>query len=107
MKVLNSAEKRKSYVNLALNARLTDNLTKQDRARITDLVYGTSRHLGTIDRHLAPHSKRDLKDLPGPIRAILRLALYELLCTPRHLLRWPSIRLLSWPRSTATEGLLP
>ncbi|NMB15862.1 MAG: 16S rRNA (cytosine(967)-C(5))-methyltransferase RsmB [Firmicutes bacterium] len=81
IEVLNSAEKRKSYVNLALNARLTDNLTKQDRARITDLVYGTSRHLGTIDRHLAPHSKRDLKDLPGPIRAILRLAVYELVYT--------------------------
>ena len=81
VEVLESAERRKSYVNLALNSRLTADLTKEDRARITDLVYGTSRHLGTIDRHLAPHCRRRLQDLPGPIRAILRLALYEILYT--------------------------
>jgi|LSQX01.1.fsa_nt_gb 16S rRNA (cytosine967-C5)-methyltransferase len=81
VKVLESAERRKSYVNLALNSRLTGDITKEDRARITDLVYGTSRYLGTIDRHLTPHCKRDLQDLPGPIRAILRLALYEILYT--------------------------
>ena len=59
--------------------------SKQDRAFITDLSYGTLRHLRYLDACLARRLK-DANKLPADIINILRLASYELLIrqTPKH-----------------------
>ncbi len=57
----------------------------RDRAFVSDLVYGTLRHLPFLDAALEPRLRAPQR-LPGEIRSILQLAAYELLVrgTPRH-----------------------
>jgi 16S rRNA (cytosine967-C5)-methyltransferase len=69
-----------AYSNLDLPERLRrSGLSTQDRAWVTDAVYGTLRARGRIDALLAPHSTRSLETLDRPVRAALRLGAFQLL----------------------------
>jgi 16S rRNA (cytosine967-C5)-methyltransferase len=69
-----------AYSNLDLPQRLRrSRLATNDRAWVTDAVYGTLRAQGRIDALLAPHSTRPLVTLDSPVRAALRLGAYQLL----------------------------
>ena len=52
-------------------------LDERDRRFTTELVYGTLRRQATLDRLLAPHSRRSLDELDPAVRLALRLAVYQ------------------------------
>lgn len=62
-----------------------ERLPRQERAFLTDLVYGTLRHLLRLDACLRPRLSKPSR-LPADVRAGLRLASYEILIrgTPRY-----------------------
>ncbi|HEV8675072.1 MAG TPA: transcription antitermination factor NusB, partial [Methylomirabilota bacterium] len=53
-------------------------LDPRDRALVTELVYGTLRWQRLCDWHLARVARRPLAELPGWLRALLRLSAYQL-----------------------------
>ncbi len=55
----------------------------QDRALTTELVYGTLAWQGRLDRHLAQLVHRPIDALDPPVRAALRMGLYQLLFLDR------------------------
>lgn len=58
-------------------------LEDKDTEYVYELVNGTIRHAPEIDQTIAQYSpKRELDRIPGVLRAILRLALYELQYCP-------------------------
>lgn len=63
------------YSNLALKEALNRDIQKQDRAFITQLVYGTLEHLITIDYIISLYAKRRVKPA---IKNILRLGVYQI-----------------------------
>lgn len=68
------------YSNLVLPGLLrTSGLDSRDRALVTDLVYGTLRQQGQADYLLATASHRPLPELDPPVRAALRLGVYQLI----------------------------
>jgi 16S rRNA (cytosine967-C5)-methyltransferase len=52
-------------------------LDERDRRFTTEIVYGTLRRRATLDRLLAPHSRRSLDDLDPAVLVALRLAVYQ------------------------------
>ncbi|MDM4718531.1 transcription antitermination factor NusB [Micromonospora sp. WMMA1363] len=76
-----------AYANLVLPAILRDaGLTGRDAAFVTELTYGTLRHLGTLDAILTDAAGRDVARIDPPVRDALRLGAYQLLHTrvPAH-----------------------
>jgi len=70
------------YANLLLpNALGKSNLPKRDKAFVTELVYGTLRHEGTLDWIIARYSSRDLGKIPLQALDILRLGCYQIFYT--------------------------
>ena len=68
------------YSNLVLPGLLrASGLDSRDRALVTDLVYGTLRQQGQADHLLATASHRPLPELDPPVRAALRLGVYQLI----------------------------
>lgn len=68
-----------AYSHLALDAALTGAaLDPRDRGLATELVYGTLTWLGRIDAILAPRLSRGMDELDPEVRAILRVAVYQL-----------------------------
>ncbi|MGH2454549.1 MAG: 16S rRNA (cytosine(967)-C(5))-methyltransferase RsmB [bacterium] len=70
------------------NVLLHQTLTRQpfspaDQAFITEITLGTLRQRGRLDYALTAVLDRPLDGLPGPIRAILRMGLYQLLFLDR------------------------
>lgn len=63
------------YSNLALKEAFNKDIPKQDRAFITQLVYGTLEHLITIDYIISLYAKRHIK---AAIKNILRLGVYQI-----------------------------
>jgi 16S rRNA (cytosine967-C5)-methyltransferase len=60
-------------------------LSRRDRAFVTELVYGTLRAQRRVDALLEPYGRRPLSDLDAPVRAALRLGVFQLLIgTPAH-----------------------
>lgn len=57
--------------------RRKEDLGDRGRRFLTTLAYGTVRHLGLCDHVLAPLLHQPLADLPGPIRTILRMAVFQ------------------------------
>jgi 16S rRNA (cytosine967-C5)-methyltransferase len=53
-------------------------LDARDRGLVTELVYGTLRWQRWLDWHLGRVSRRPVADLPGWLRALLRLSAYQL-----------------------------
>lgn len=68
-----------AFADVLLTARLTGTaLAPADRALVTRLVYGTLAWQGRIDHHLGPLLRTRLEALDPPVRAALRLGLYQL-----------------------------
>jgi 16S rRNA (cytosine967-C5)-methyltransferase len=67
-----------------LNALLADalsehaDLSKQDRALLTNIVYGTVQHLITIDFIISKFSNLRVDKMKPAIRAILRVSVYQI-----------------------------
>ena len=53
-------------------------LNQRDRALATELVYGVLRRRLSLDRRIAPHSRRPLAELDAPVLEALRLGAYQL-----------------------------
>lgn len=72
-----------AYANLALNAAFKRKaLPERDRAFVTALVQGVTRHRQTIDREISKLSKKPLEKMPVSLRNILRLAFFQLQFIP-------------------------
>ena len=68
-----------AYSNIALNNRLKQaQLSALDKGLVTELVYGTLRHQGTLDYILGLFLTKPLNKLPLWILLILRMGLYQL-----------------------------
>lgn len=79
--VLDRVEQDGAYANLALREVLNENAEsdQREKAFCTELVYGTLRHLLTIDFILGRLLSRPLASLKIPLKNTLRLAIYQLL----------------------------
>jgi 16S rRNA (cytosine967-C5)-methyltransferase len=66
------------YADALLGSRLpSSTLPARDQALVTRLVYGTIAWQRYLDHILAAFCRRALADLDPPVRAVLRLALYQ------------------------------
>jgi 16S rRNA (cytosine967-C5)-methyltransferase len=81
--VLERVERDRSFADLALHGALRDSqLERRDRAFATELVYGTLRMRGRLDAALGQVLDRPLRKLEPPLRQLMRLGAYQLLCLP-------------------------
>ena len=84
LKVLYDIEKNDAYVNLSLKKKLNKTvLAKEDKALVTELVYGIIQHKTKIDYCIRLFSKIRLKKITTWIINILRLGVYQLLYLDR------------------------
>jgi 16S rRNA (cytosine967-C5)-methyltransferase len=82
--VLERVEATEAYANVLLDARLRQSkLARADRALATELVYGVLRWQGMLDWRLTPFLDRPLVALDPPVRHLLRLGAYQLVCLTR------------------------
>jgi 16S rRNA (cytosine967-C5)-methyltransferase len=78
--VLVRVETTAAFADVLLARRLAGtSLPAADRALATELVYGTLAWQGRLDHHLAQLVHRPIAALDAPVRAALRLGLYQLL----------------------------
>ena len=68
-----------AYANLALQASFRMPLSPEDRKFLTELVYGTLRHLQTLAWHINRISSRPVQKLDASVRILLFLGLDQLL----------------------------
>jgi 16S rRNA (cytosine967-C5)-methyltransferase len=82
--ILYQVEVKKAYADLALDAELRrSSLSPEDRALVTELVYGVLRWQKTLDWQLEQVCTKPLKKTTPWIRNILRLGAYQLLFLTR------------------------
>jgi len=79
--VLYKIEVKSAYSRVALDSELSSHeLCKEDRALVTELVYGVIRHLNTLDWVLNTYSlKQKIEDFSPYVKNILRLGAYQLM----------------------------
>jgi len=78
--VIHRVDREKTYANILLDQVLRKTaLKEQDRAFITELVYGTLRWRGKIDHVITQFSSKPLSKLDPEILNILRIGVYQLL----------------------------
>jgi 16S rRNA (cytosine967-C5)-methyltransferase len=69
-----------AYANLLLPRLLRDRaVVERDAAFATELAYGTLRWAGVLDEVIAAGARRPPASLDPPVRAVLRLGVYQLL----------------------------
>jgi 16S rRNA (cytosine967-C5)-methyltransferase len=79
--VLERVERDRAFADLALHAALRDSqLPRRERGFATELVYGTLRMRGRLDAALEQVLERPLRKLEPPLRQLLRLGAYQILC---------------------------
>lgn len=84
VRALRDIDVKAAFANLALDAHLSKSrLPGRDRGLATEIAYGTTRRLATIDWALSQVLTRPLAQVDPYIRAILRTALYQLLYMDR------------------------
>ena len=83
LKTLYEIEYNGAFSNLALKKSLASDLTPQDRALITTLVYGTLDKKITLNYIIQKHSKLKLKKISKYILIILRMGIYQLKFTDK------------------------
>ena len=85
LEVLYKIEVKNAYSRVALDSALSAHeLSKEDRALVTELVYGVIRHLNTLDWVLNTYSfKRKIEEFSPYVRNILRLGAYQLMYLDR------------------------
>ena len=81
LEVLYKIEVKNAYSRIALDSALSSHeLSKEDRALVTELVYGVVRHLNTLDWVLNTYSlKQKTEEFSPYVRNILRLGAYQLM----------------------------
>ncbi|HLK12623.1 MAG TPA: 16S rRNA (cytosine(967)-C(5))-methyltransferase RsmB [Candidatus Binatia bacterium] len=103
--VLVRVETTEAFADALLARRLADAaLAPPDQALATRLVYGTLAWQGRLDHHLARLVHAPLASLDPPVRAALRLGLYQLLFldrVPAHAAVDASVRLAGRRRGAA------
>ena len=84
VEILLKVDERKAYADILLDHALkTAPLSPQDRALLTQLVYGTLTWRGRLDWRLNRVLQRPLAGMNGYLRNLLRLTLYQLLFLDR------------------------
>jgi 16S rRNA (cytosine967-C5)-methyltransferase len=79
VEVLMKVELEGAFANLALQGAFKQHpLSERDRAFVTALVQGTTRHIVELDRKIAEHSSRPLAKMTPALRAVLRCAFFQL-----------------------------
>ena len=98
-----------AYSDELLNSRLTAHLDQRDRALAAEIVLGTLRRRGEIDRLIARPSRRPVAELDAEVRASLRMGCYQL----RYLDRIPeraavseSVDLVKRARKSSAAGMV-
>jgi len=83
--VLSAVDEKEAFADRALDGRLrkSASLPDRDRRLATELVYGTIRRRGSLDRCLQPCLQRALERLDPEILRILRLGAYQILFLDR------------------------
>ncbi len=80
VEILRNVEARKAYADLLLDHALKTNLlSNEDRALLTQLVYGALRWRGKIDWTLSRLLSRPLSETDSYLKNLLRLTLYQML----------------------------
>jgi len=85
--VVHAVDVDNAYSNLLLPRLLRERaITGRDAAFATELCYGTLRWQGVLDDVVASAAARDMDRLDPPVRAVLRVGVYQLLHmrTPAH-----------------------
>lgn len=78
MELLEKVEKNQSFSNVLLNDTVDSvQLSKEDRAFLTELVYGVIQNKRLLDYQLEPFIKKQ-KRLDNWVRQLLRLSLYQM-----------------------------
>lgn len=72
-----------AYSNMALKKAVSHDLIKQDKALLTQLVYGVVRYKLTLDYIISRYSKIKLKKLSKYVLLILRMGVYQLYYTEK------------------------
>jgi len=80
--VLVRVETEAAFADRLLGARL-ESLSRADRALASELVYGALAWQGRLDHHLGQLVRGSVASLDPPVRAALRLGLYQLLFLDR------------------------
>lgn len=78
-KILNRVFKEGVYINLELKKELQKDFSQQDKALITELVYGVVRWKNKIDYAINKFSRLPIDKMKLGILNILRLAVYQIL----------------------------
>jgi len=83
--VLSAVDEKQAFADRALDGRLRRSAGLQDRDRrlATELVYGTLRRRGSLDRCLQPSLRKPLERLDPELVRVLRLGAYQILCLDR------------------------
>ncbi|MDD6736109.1 MAG: 16S rRNA (cytosine(967)-C(5))-methyltransferase RsmB [Clostridiales bacterium] len=81
--VLYDIEYNGAYSNIALKKALSPEMSKQDRALVTQLTYGVVRYKLTLDYIISGYSKVKLKKLSRYVLLILRMGVYQLYYTDK------------------------
>ena len=83
--VLSAVDEKEAFADRALDGRLRKNVALQDRDRrlVTELVYGTLRRRGSLDRCLQPSLRMPIERLDPEVLRILRLGAYQILLLDR------------------------
>ena len=99
-----------AYSNLVLPGLLrASGFDGRDRALVTDLVYGTLRLQGQADHLLTRASHRPLPELDAPVRAALRLGVYQLISgvAPHAAVSATVGALAAWPSPASVQRAAP
>ena len=73
-----------AYASLSLDAeQKRSNLDPRDARLATELVYGTLRTIPSLDRAIAAHTNRPLRNLDAFVHSALRVAAYQILYLSR------------------------
>jgi 16S rRNA (cytosine967-C5)-methyltransferase len=84
LQILNKIEQQGAYSNLLLNDVLQRNaLEAREVALVTELIYGTTQRLNTIDLILQQYLSKDIAKLQPWVRNLLRLSAYQFLFLDR------------------------
>lgn len=72
-------EASETYINLALSSHSADNLTREERAQLTALLYTTVERKLTYDYYISAISGRSLEDIDPYTKNVLRLGICQIL----------------------------
>lgn len=79
LSILDEYEAGGKYINLSLASHKTDNLTREERAQLTALLYTAVERKLTYDYYISALSGRSQEDIDSHTRNILRIGLCQLI----------------------------